>query len=144
MTTDLPAWAAELLRDARVGRLATADRVGRPLVMPACYVFADGTCYSPVDAKPKRLPARRIRRLRNLAENPQAALVVDRWDEDWRRLAWVLVEGPADLVDDGPERARAAGALLVKYPQYRALGGEAAFAAIIRLRAVRVRAWRWE
>jgi len=30
-----PAWALALLRDARVGRLATADAARRPLVVPS-------------------------------------------------------------------------------------------------------------
>ena len=49
-----PAWASAFLREARVGRLATADAAGRPLVVPVCYAFDGARCYSAVDAKPKR------------------------------------------------------------------------------------------
>ena len=36
-----------------------------------------------------------MKRLRNIAENPAVALVVDRYDEDWARLGWVMLRGPA-------------------------------------------------
>ncbi len=85
MTADAPAWALALLRDARVGRLATADATGQPLVVPVCYALdADGRhLYSAIDAKPKR--TRQLRRLRNIAANPRVSLVVDEYDEDWSR-----------------------------------------------------------
>ena len=69
---DAPAWALALLRDARVGRLATADADGRPLVVPVCYAFDGARCYSAVDAKPKR--TRELRRLKNIAANPHVSL----------------------------------------------------------------------
>ena len=84
-----PAWALALLRDARVGRLATADAAGRPLVVPVCYVFDGARCYSAVDAKPKR--TRELRRLKNISANPHVSLVVDVWDEDWSKLCWLIV-----------------------------------------------------
>jgi PPOX class probable F420-dependent enzyme len=143
VTPALPAWAAALLGDGRVGRLATADRSGRPLALPVCYVFDGEACWIPVDAKPKRHPERPLRRVRNVIENPRGALVVDHWDEDWRRLAWVSVEGPAEIRDTGPERAAAVRALLEKYPQYGSLGGAVAIGPVIRIGAERVRAWRW-
>jgi len=114
-----PAWALALLRDARVGRLATADAAGRPLVVPVCYAFDGARCYSAVDAKPKS--TRNLRRLRNIADNPHVSLVVDVWDEDWSRLRWVIVEGRAEVLTAGAEFARAIDLLVVKYPQYRHL-----------------------
>ena len=87
---DLPAFAAELLYQGRVARLGTADRAGQPLVLPVCYVFDGRACFSAIDAKPKRLQARPLRRVRNIAENPRVSLTVDRYDEEWSRLAWVV------------------------------------------------------
>jgi len=100
-----PAWAVAMLREARVGRLATADRSARPLVVPVCFAFDGAALYSAVDDKPKR--TRRLRRLANVADNPQASLLVDVWDEDWTRLAWVSVEGQADVLTGGGDFARA-------------------------------------
>jgi PPOX class probable F420-dependent enzyme len=135
-----PAWASAFLRDARVGRLATADASGRPLVVPVCYVFDGTRCYSAVDAKPKR--TRNLRRLSNIAENPQVSLVVDRWDEDWSQLCWVIVEGRADVLTSGPEFSRAIDLLVAKYPQYRALPLDRAAGAVVAITPGRVLAWR--
>ncbi len=137
------AWALDLLREGRVGRLATADAGGRPLVVPVCYaVAADGRhLYSAVDAKPKR--TRSLRRLRNIAENPRAALVVDVYDEDWRRLRWVLVEGRADVLEAGAEFGHAVDLLRAKYPQYAALGLDRESGTLIRLAVERLQAWRF-
>src|SRR5262249_45611150 len=43
----------------------------------------------------------------------------DQYDEDWRRLGWVMLRGAAATLSDGDEYARALGALRDKYPQYR-------------------------
>src|SRR5881398_2514919 len=122
VSLDLPAWAAEFLRESRVARLGTADRAGRPLVVPVCYAFDGHACFSAIDAKPKRVAARALRRVRNIEQNPQVSLVVDRYDEDWARLCWVIVEGRADLLTEGPVRATAVDLLVSKYAQYRAMG----------------------
>jgi PPOX class probable F420-dependent enzyme len=135
-----PAWALALLRDARVGRLATADAAGRPLVVPVCYAFDGVRCYSAVDAKPKR--TRNLRRLRNIAENPHVSLVVDEWDEDWSRLRWVIVEGRTEVLTAGAEFTRAIDLLLAKYPQYRALPLERTEGAVIEIAPERILTWR--
>ena len=140
MTLQAPAWALALLRDARVGRLATADAAGRPLVVPVCYAFDGARCYSSVDAKPKT--TRNLRRLKNIAANPHVSLVVDVWDEDWSKLCWVIVEGRADVLTAGAEFTRAIDQLVAKYPQYRAMGLDRAEGAVIALMPARVLAWR--
>ena len=140
---DLPAFAAELLYQSRVARLGTADRAGQPLVVPVCYVFDGRSCFSAIDAKPKRTPAGGLRRIRNIAENPRVSLVVDRYDEEWTRLAWVIVQGHADVLTDGPERTGAVDLLRDKYAQYRALGLDRATATVIRISPERAMSWRW-
>jgi PPOX class probable F420-dependent enzyme len=135
-----PAWALALLRDARVGRLATADAAGRPLVVPVCYVYDGGRCYSAVDAKPKQ--TRNLRRLRNIADNPQSSLVVDVWDEDWSRLCWVIVEGRAEVLGGGADFSRAIDLLRAKYSQYRTLPLDRTSGAVIVLTPDRVLSWR--
>ena len=135
-----PAWALALLREARVGRLATADAAGRPLVVPVCYAFDGARCYSAVDAKPKR--TRQLRRLKNIADNPQVSLVVDVWDEDWSRLCWVIVEGRAEVLTSGAAFTRAIDLLVAKYPQYPAMGLDRTQGAVIALAPERVLAWR--
>ena len=143
MSVALPAFAAELLRESRVARLGTADRAGQPLVVPVCYVFDGRACFSAIDAKPKRIQAGGLRRLRNIAENPRVSLVVDRYDEEWTRLCWVIVQGRADILTGGPERAEAVDLLRDKYVQYRALGLDRETATVIRLTPERAMFWSW-
>lgn len=140
MSPSAPAWALAFLREARVGRLATASAAGRPLVVPVCFAFDGAALYSAVDDKPKR--TRDLRRLHNVTENPQASLVVDRWDEDWSRLCWVIVEGAADVLVDGAGFTRAIDILREKYEQYRAMDLQRDHGAVVRLQADRVLAWR--
>ncbi len=141
---ELPAYAAELLYQSRIARLGTADRAGQPLVVPVCYVYDGRACFSAIDAKPKRVADRRLRRLRNIAENPRVSLTVDRYDEEWSRLCWVIVQGRADILTGGPERAAAVDGLLAKYAQYRAMGLDRQAATVIRIAPEKVLSWRWE
>ena len=123
----------------RVARLATADANGAPHVVPVCYALAGDSLYVTIDEKPKRPDARALKRLRNVAENPNAAAVVDRYDEDWSRLAWVMLRGRAEILDRGGEHDRAQAALRERYPQYRAMRLEPL--PVIALRIDRVNAW---
>jgi PPOX class probable F420-dependent enzyme len=77
--------------------------------------------------------------MRNIAENPRVALVVDRWDEDWRRLGWVMLRGRADILAEGPEHDRAQALLRARYPQYA--GMDLAPLPVIALRVARVTSW---
>jgi len=143
LPVDAPAWALAMLREARVGRLATADARGRPLVVPVCFVLEGDALYSAVDAKPKRDPARPLRRIRNVEENPQAALVVDDYDEDWRRLRYVIVEGETTILTGGPDFAHAVDRLREKYPQYLDLGLPRERGTVIRLAIARLLCWKF-
>ena len=142
MITDAPAWATAFLTAARVGRLATADTRGRPLVVPVCYALYGARIYSAVDDKPKR--TRQLRRLRNIAENPRVSLVVDEYHEDWTRLRYVIVEGRADVLTDGEEFSQAVDRLVTKYPQYRALTLSRNSGVLIRINPERVLAWTYQ
>jgi len=121
----------------RVAHLATADAVGKPHVVPVCFAYADGHFYIAIDEKPKRSP--RLKRLRNIEENPRVALVFDRYDEDWSQLGWVMVRGTAVALDGGTEHDQALAALREKYPQYRsmALAGR----PVIRVALEKVSSW---
>ena len=81
----------------RVARLATADANGVPHAVPVCYALLGDNLYVTIDKKPKRSDGRALRRLRNIVENPHVAVVVDRYDEDWSRLAWVMLRGRAEI-----------------------------------------------
>lgn len=118
-----PEWAISFLASARVGHLATAGADASPHVIPICFILYNEAIYSVVDEKPKS--GRRLLRLRNIDATGQAALVVDRYDEDWTRLAFVLVRGSARTITaDDPAYRLALVALRDKYPQYRSMALE--------------------
>jgi PPOX class probable F420-dependent enzyme len=106
------------VRTQRAGRLATVDARGRPHIVPICFVYSDGCLYSVLDAKPKRVPVERLQRVRNLLARPDVQVLVDRYDEDWTRLAYVQLRGRARLLLPGPEQVAAAHLLREKYAQY--------------------------
>jgi PPOX class probable F420-dependent enzyme len=113
------------LLTARVARLATADAEGRPHVVPVCFAFDGERIYIALDDKPKSVQPMRLKRVRNISENPQVALLVDIYGEDWSRLSYVLVSGTAGLEPAGTERHASAISLLRgKYPQYREMAIE--------------------
>jgi PPOX class probable F420-dependent enzyme len=126
---------------ARVGHLATSD--GRvPSVVPVCFVLVGETLYQAIDGKPKSVDASRLRRVKNVRANPRAALLIDHYVEDWRRLWYVLLRGKARIVDRGPEQQRAIAALRKKYPQYRTTVPLAPDALVIAIDVRRLRHWR--
>ena len=108
-----------LIRAARLAHLATAGANGQPHVVPICFVFDGKHFYSPIDEKPKRTKPAKLKRVTNIQENAQAALVIDRYNEDWKRLAYVLIRGTARILHRGAVHAVAVRRLRRKYPQYR-------------------------
>jgi PPOX class probable F420-dependent enzyme len=135
----LSAEQAAFLASQRIGRLATADARGAPHVVPVCFAIDGEALYVTIDEKPKRASARPLKRLRNMMENPQAAFVADRYDEDWRELGWVMLRGRVDILGDGPEHDRAQALLRERYVQYRAM--QLAELPVIALRIEHVTAW---
>ena len=126
------------LASCRVGHLATADARAAPHLVPVCFVVSEGALYITIDQKPKGDP-RGLKRLRNIVENPLAAFVADRYDEDWARLGWVMLRGPAEILADGAEHDRAQALLRSRYRQYQ--GMELAGLPVIAIRIERVTSW---
>ena len=142
----MPDWSPQaraFLERHRVAHLATAGADGAPHVIPVCYALDAAALYFVADEKPKRRPARRLQRLVNLRENPRAALVVDDYDDDWTRLAWLLVRGPARIVSDAALHARAIELLRTRYPQYASMAlDDGELNPVVRLEPERVTLWR--
>jgi len=108
--------------------------------MPVCFAVADETVYITVDEKPKRTAGRRMKRIRNILENPHAALVADHYDDrDWSHLGWVMVQGRAEVLDEGREHDRAQAMLSERYPQMRDM--DLADKPVIAIRVARALAW---
>jgi PPOX class probable F420-dependent enzyme len=127
------------LDERRVGHLATADRGATPHVVPVCYAVVGESLYITIDAKPKRVAGRALKRMRNIAENPEVAVVVDRYDEDWSRLGWVMVRGRAEILSEGAEHDRAQALLRARYPQLETMA--IAAQPVIAVRIARSTSW---
>jgi PPOX class probable F420-dependent enzyme len=127
------------LATRRIGYLATADRSANPHVVPVCFAISDDTLYVTIDEKPKRNPGRPLKRQRNIVENACAAVVVDRYDEDWTRLGWVMMRGRAEILDSGKEHDSAQSMLRSRYPQLAAM--QIASQPVIALRIDRTTSW---
>ena len=133
----LPPWAAELLASARVGHLGLLDDSGAPRVLPVTFAVHGGLVWSAIDHKPKRVPGAELARVRWLRRSPSAALTVDRYDDDWSRLAWVQLLGSVALVELAGDEVMAA--LAARYPAYREQRPGGPF---LRLDPERVLCWR--
>lgn len=136
---ELSAAQANMLAAARTGHLATADAAGVPHVIPVCYAFDGRAIYSVLDRKPKRAGLTRLRRVRNIQSNPEVALVVDHYEEDWSMLRYILLTGRAELLLVGEERAGAVRLLRQKYPQYRDMDVD--LNPVIKITPSKVVAW---
>lgn len=118
-STVLTAEQTTFLIRQRVARLATADARGTPHAIPVCFAYTPDTIYIALDEKPKNVPPERLKRVRNILENPNVTLVADRYAEDWRLLAFVMVRGRARLAEpDTDGHAAAVRLLRGKYHQY--------------------------
>ncbi|PUB31833.1 PPOX class probable F420-dependent enzyme [Promicromonospora sp. AC04] len=141
---------------ARHAYLATADADGVPQLVPVTFALVEGASSATdgaaadagagapagdelvvaVDHKPKT--TRDLKRLRNIAENPHVAFLVDRYDDDWAHLWWVRADGVATVEHDGEPRAAALDALAARYPQYRERRPDG---PLIRVRVTRWSGW---
>jgi PPOX class probable F420-dependent enzyme len=77
---------------------------GRPRPVPIAFAFRyeSGTLvlYTALDEKKKSVAdPRDLARVRDIAAHARVAVLVDRWDEDWTRLAWVRLEGTATVLE---------------------------------------------
>ncbi len=131
--------ALRLVRSARVAHLATGDARGQPHVIPICFVFDGNDFYSPIDEKPKRTAPQKLKRIRNVLKNPQVSLVIDHYEENWRKLAYILVSGKARVLLSGAKHRKAVKLLRRKYSQYRNMAIDRR--PLIAIRPERVTSW---
>lgn len=115
-----------MLESARNGYLSTASPSGDPHLQPVVFQIVGDSLYIAIDEKPKT--TLRLRRLTNIESNPKFALLVDHYDDDWSRLWWILLRGPAEVLWpsewDADEAEGVIAALRAKYPQYESMGLE--------------------
>jgi PPOX class probable F420-dependent enzyme len=114
-----PSWTDQtrsLEATARVARLATVRPDGTPHLVAVSFALAGDTVVTAVDDKPKTTHA--LTRLANIEDNPAATLLVDHYEEEWRHLWWVRLDGEAAVVREEPRRSRLLEPLVAKYEHY--------------------------
>ncbi len=130
--------------------MATTAPDDRPRLVPVCFVLGEDDAsgrpriYTPLDDKTKTVEdPHRLARVQDLLVLPEVTLLVDRWDEDWDRLAWLRLYGNGTLLEPQPheveEHAAAVARLRAKYAQYREHRLESR--PIIRIVVTRALSW---
>lgn len=128
-TTDtaliIPPAVEEFIERARVARLATIDSEFKPHLVPVVFVFDGNHFFIPLDEKRKVAKPEKLKRIRNIQDNPNVALLIDQYDEDWTKLAFVMIQGKASVAskrEGNIQVRRAFNKLIVKYVQYQKIG----------------------
>ncbi|MGC1928483.1 MAG: hypothetical protein WA667_05870, partial [Candidatus Nitrosopolaris sp.] len=87
-------------------------------------------CYFiPIDEKTKRSKPENLKRTKNIQQNPNVALLIDEYNEDWTKLYFIMIQGKASIIG-GKELERnellllekAHKLLCDKYVQYQKIG----------------------
>ena len=116
----------EFIERARVARLATVDRTFRPHLVPVVFVFDGNHFFIPIDQKRKTVKPRGLKRIKNLQDNPNVALLIDTYSEDWTKLAFVMIQGKASVITSRTQWnidvKEAYKKLTTKYRQYQKIG----------------------
>jgi coenzyme F420-0:L-glutamate ligase/coenzyme F420-1:gamma-L-glutamate ligase len=110
-----------LLTSARVGHLATVDAEGKPYIVPVVFACDGHRIYIALDSKKKSASVERLKRVRNILENPRVAMIVDHYAEQWEELEYILIHGTATLLKQGKVHEAALDMLKAKYPQYQCM-----------------------
>ena len=89
-----------IINTARIARLATVDLECKPHLVPVVFVYDnDGDFYFiPIDEKTKRSRPENLKRVRNIKENPNVALLIDEYNEDWSKLYFIMIQGIAYII----------------------------------------------
>jgi len=134
---DLPESVRALLERERRGVLTTLDPDGSGHSVPVVFVVIGDEIVAPIDHKPKT--GRVLTRVKNIERDARVTVLVDHWDEDWTRLAWVMVRARAVIEPDTPPEV--VKALNARYPQY---APDERPDALIRMRPTKLTWWTWE
>lgn len=110
-------------------------------MVPVCFAYDGRAVYSAIDHKPKRRAGYGMKRIRNIIENPNVAFLVHHYEEDWRRLYYVMMRGPATILEAGRERGQAFALLEEKYAQYRERRLSGSDGLVIRIVPQRITRW---
>src|SRR5918911_4555273 len=127
MTTD-DTYPKSIIHKARVARLATVDLECMPHLVPVVFAFDNDRdfYFIPIDEKTKRSRPENLKRVRNIKENPNVALLIDEYNENWTKLYFIMIQGKASIIggkkleqNEVPLLEQARKLLRRKYHQYQ-------------------------
>jgi PPOX class probable F420-dependent enzyme len=138
-----------IINTARVARLSTVDLECKPHLVPVVFVYDNDHdfYFIPIDEKTKLSRPENLKRVKNIKENPNVALLIDEYNEDWTKLYFIIIHGKASIIGgkkklDQNEMSflkKAHKSLRNKYPQYKKIGvGE----HVIMIMPQKVIAWK--
>jgi PPOX class probable F420-dependent enzyme len=117
-----------IIDKARIARLATADSEEcKPHLVPVVFIFDGNNFYIPLDEKAKRSKPENLKRVKNIHANPNVALLIDEYNEDWKKIWFIMIQGNASLINNIEYKQnrliqRIHRLLYEKYPQYLDIG----------------------
>jgi PPOX class probable F420-dependent enzyme len=131
------AFIQTIINRARVGRFSTVDYENMPHTVPVVFAFDGHHYYIPLDKKRKKTETiKKLKRVINIQHNPNVALLIDEYDEDWSKLVFVMIQGKAYLIGNKKEEGNENNdyndnnfslkeihkLFYQKYPQYKQVG----------------------
>ena len=119
----------KFLREHEVCRLATASKDAKPHVVPVIYALDGEDIIVAIDYGTKKL--------KNLKENRNVALVVD----EYRPNKAVMVEGECDILERGKEYLRLLQVLFERFEYYRKNPWREGESPILKIKPVKVVMW---
>jgi PPOX class probable F420-dependent enzyme len=130
-----------VIANARIARLATIDK-SQPYLVPVVFVLHEGSIFIPTDEKSKKVRPEDLKRVRNIRGNPNVALLIDEYHDDWNKLFYIMILGKGRIVElDDQLFANIRELLISKYPQYKNVGMKSSF---IVIRPEKVISWKNE
>jgi len=113
-----------LIKGVKVARLATVDQKSHPYVVPVVFVFHENSFFIPLDEKVKTVNARKLKRVKNIEKNPNVTLLIDKYQNNWKKLSFLMIHGKATVIDGKNSKLmdKIHKLLISKYPQYKKIG----------------------
>jgi len=113
-----------LIKVAKVARLATVDQKSYPYVVPVVFVFHENSFFIPLDEKIKTVNPRKLKRVKNIEKNSNVTLLIDKYQNDWKKLFFLMIHGKATVIDGKNIKLmdKIHKLLILKYPQYKKIG----------------------
>lgn len=87
-----------IIDKARVARLATIDSECKPHLIPVVFVFDNYSYFIPIDEKTKRSRPEKLKRAKNIQQNSNVTLLIDDYNENWRKLYFIMIQGKASII----------------------------------------------